>query len=65
MSADYLATISDLIEFGKEKWPEIVVVASYLANAIPNETENKYLKILDSIFNTVAMNFNVKGIANK
>ena len=46
---DYLTTITDLIEFGKEKWPEIVLVASYLANTIPNDTENKYLKALDGI----------------
>jgi hypothetical protein len=40
----------------------IIAIASFLANALPNDSDNKYVSVLIQIIRVVAFNINVKGI---
>ena len=40
----------------------IIAIASFLANVLPNDSDNKYVLILIKIIRVVAFNINVKGI---
>lgn len=43
----------------------VVTTASAIANTTKNDTDNKVMKVVNNILNTLALNGNVKGIANK
>ena len=40
----------------------IIAIASFLANVLPNDSDNKCVSILIKIIRVVAFNINVKGI---
>jgi hypothetical protein len=40
----------------------IIAIASFLANVLPNDSDNKYLSAIIKIIRVIAVNINVKGI---
>jgi hypothetical protein len=40
----------------------IIAIASFLANVLPNDSDNKYVSILIKLVRVIAFNINVKGI---
>ena len=40
----------------------IIAISSFLANVLPNDSENKYVSVLIKLVRVVAFNINVKGI---
>lgn len=51
-----------------ENWSLILAAVGFfamVANATPNETDNKVMKIVNTVVNSLGANFNVKGTLNK
>jgi hypothetical protein len=56
------------MEFILENWKyltAIISIASIFVNLTPNETNNKFLVVINKILNVFAANINVKGIGNR
>lgn len=58
----------EIIEWVRENWiviSTVVTIASVVANATKNESDNRMVQVLNKVLGVLAVNFNVKGVGNK
>ncbi|WP_373033352.1 hypothetical protein [Sulfurovum sp.] len=60
--------MGNAIQWIMENWQTVLAGVGFfamIANATPNDTDNKVMKVISTIINALGANFNVKGNLNK